>query len=438
MAGGNWTVQNKVRPGVYVKFAGEGNAAVTLGERGVTALALELPWGPAKTLLEIRAEDDVRELLGFDLTSAPLLLAKEALKRARTLLLYRLNAGTKATATAGNLTATAKHGGVRGNDLAIAAQVNVDDAAKFDVTTLLDGIVVNKQIGANVSDLVANEWVTFAGTGSLSATAGVPLTGGANGSATNGDHSDFLAALELKDYQTVAYAGTDTTLKGVYAAFVRRQREDEGKKVLGVLAAYPTADYEGIVSVKNGVVLADGTTLSAAQATAWVAAATAAASVSESLTYAGYDDAVDASPRYTNSQIEAALQAGELVFTAGNGKAYVEQDVNTLKSLSTDKPASFRKNRVIRVLDGVSNDCKRIFETSYIGKVSNNADGQSLFRAAIVFYLEGLQRAGAIRDFNSQTDVTVAAGAEADSLYIEANVQPVDSVDKIYMRVNVR
>ncbi|WP_027087401.1 phage tail sheath family protein [Cohnella panacarvi] len=438
MAGGNWTVQNKVRPGVYVRFAGEGQPVGTIGERGVTALALELPWGPAKTLLEIRAEDDVRTLLGYDLTDASLLLVKEALKRSRTLLLYRLNAGTQATATLGNLTATAKHGGVRGNDLSVAIQVNVDDAAKFDVATLLDGVVVNTQIAAVVADLSANDWVSFSGTGSLAATAGVPLTGGANGTAANGDHAGFLAALELRDYHTVAYAGTDATLKGVYAAFVRRQREDEGKKVQGIMADYPVADHEGIISVKNGVVLADGATLTAAQATAWVAAATAAAGVNESLTYANYDDAVDASPRYTNSQTEAALLAGEVVFTAGNGRAYVEQDVNTLKSVSADKPASLRKNRVIRVLDSVSNDCKRIFEASYVGKISNNADGRGLFQASVVSYLESLQRLGAIQNFNARTDAAVTAGTDADSILIDANIQPVDSVDKIYMRVNVR
>ncbi len=401
-------------------------------------MALELPWGPAKTLLEIRAEDDVRTLLGYDLTDASLLLVKEALKRSRTLLLYRLNAGTQATATLGNLTATAKHGGVRGNDLSVAIQVNVDDAAKFDVATLLDGVVVNTQIAAVVADLSANDWVSFSGTGSLAATAGVPLTGGANGTAANGDHAGFLAALELRDYHTVAYAGTDATLKGVYAAFVRRQREDEGKKVQGIMADYPVADHEGIISVKNGVVLADGATLTAAQATAWVAAATAAAGVNESLTYANYDDAVDASPRYTNSQTEAALLAGEVVFTAGNGRAYVEQDVNTLKSVSADKPASLRKNRVIRVLDSVSNDCKRIFEASYVGKISNNADGRGLFQASVVSYLESLQRLGAIQNFNARTDAAVTAGTDADSILIDANIQPVDSVDKIYMRVNVR
>lgn len=438
MAGGTWTAQNKVRPGVYINFVGNGGETPAAGERGVAAIALSLPWGQAKTILKIDAGDDVSKLLGYDVTAPELLLVKEALKRARTLLLYRLNTGTKAAVTSGTLTVTAKHGGARGNDLSIVIQTNVDDNAKFDVITRLSGVAKHTQTVANIAGLAANDWVVFSGTGSLTATAGAPLVGGANGTVANADHTDFLAALELQDYQTVAYPGTDNTLKGVYAAFIRRQREDEGRKVQGVLTDYEVANHEGIISVKNGVTLADGTQLTAAQATAWVAAATAAASVSQSLTYEGYDDAIDANPRFTNSQIVAALLAGSFLFTAGNGRVYVEKDINTLTSYTPDKPKSFAKNRVIRVLDGIGNDFLRIFETSYIGKVDNNSDGRGLYKSAVTTYLDNLQRSGAIQNFNAQTDVSVVAGQDVDSIYVESHVQPVDSVEKIYMRINVR
>lgn len=438
MAGGTWTTQNKVRPGVYINFESQGQSLGTASERGVVGLALSLPWGPAKTLLQVNSGDDVQGILGYDLTSASLLLVKEALKRARTLLLYRLNSGTAATVTAGNLIATARYGGERGNDLSIVIRTNVDQPDKYDVITLLSGVVKDTQVVGEVEELVNNDWVVWSGSGELATSAGIPLTSGANGTVVNVDHTDFMSALELQDFHTVAYTGTDETLKGLYAAFIRRQREQEGKKVQAVLSNYPTADYEGVISVKNGVVLSDGTVLTAAQATAWVAAATAAATVSQGLTYASYDDATDASPRYTNSQTETALTAGEFMFTASGGRAYVEQDINTLTSVTPAKPRSFRKNRVIRVLDIIANDFKRIFESSYLGKVNNNEDGRSLFRSEVVVYLQNLQQINAIQNFDTQADVTVSAGPDSDSIYVEANIQPVDSIEKIYIRVNVR
>lgn len=47
---------------------------------------------------------------------------REALKRAGTLLLYRLNEGVKAAVTNNGLQVTAKYGGVRGNDLSIVIE----------------------------------------------------------------------------------------------------------------------------------------------------------------------------------------------------------------------------------------------------------------------------------------------------------------------------
>jgi hypothetical protein len=437
MAGGTFNTQNKVRPGVYIDTVSEPKSLGTVGERGVVALALTLPWGPEKQIVTVESGADTMNVLGFDINSPALLLVRESLKRAKTLLLYRLNVGVKATATAGVLTATANYSGVRGNDISVVVQENIDDPAKFDVKTLVAGMVVDSQTVAAIAELAANGWVTWAGTGDLTATAGVNLAGGTDGAVTNAEHTAFLAALELLDFNTVGLTVDDATLKPLYTAFVRRLREDEGKKVQAVVPNYPAADYEGVISVKNGVVLPDGT-LPAYQAVAWVAGATAGATVSQALTYAAYDDAVDVSPRYTNSQIEAALLAGEFVFTPSNGRAIVEQDINTLHTFTADKGKQFRKNRVLRVLDGIANDLKRIFESFYLGKVDNNADGRNLLKSEAIAYMNTLQAINAVQNFDAQTDVTFVAGNESDAVYAEIGAQPVDSVEKIYMKVRVK
>ncbi|GIO42474.1 phage tail sheath family protein [Paenibacillus apis] len=438
MAGGTWNTQNKVRPGVYINFVSEAKPLGTVGERGITALALSLPWGPEKQVIMVEAGADTMDVLGFDITSPALLLVRESLKRAKTLLLYRLNVGVKATATAGDLVATALYSGERGNDITVVVQANIDEPTKFDVKTLVSGVEVDVQTVATIAELTDNGWVTWSGTGDLTATAGVNLAGGTNGTATNADHTSFLAALELQDFNTVGLAADDATLKPLYTAFVRRLREDEGKKVQAVVTNYPVADYEGVISVKNGVVLSDGTTITAAQAVAWVAGVTAGATVSQALTYTAYDDAVDVSPRYTNSQIEAALLAGEFVFTPSNGRAIVEQDINTLQSFTADKGRQFRKNRVLRVLDGIANDLKATFENYYLGKVDNNADGRNLLKSEAISYMNTLQAINAVQNFDAQTDVIFVAGNESDAVYAEIGAQPVDSVEKIYMKVRVK
>ena len=440
MAGGNWTSPNKGRPGVYINFKSEAKAAGSMGERGIVSLPLPLSWGPAKQVIAVEAGDDTFARLGYPMTAPQLLPVREALKRARTVLLYRLNTGTQATGTdGGNLTVKAKYGGVRGNDIKIVISANVDDPSLFDVQTLVDGSEVDYQEAVRqIEDLRDNDWVTWSGSGELAPSAGIPLSGGADGDVTAQDYLDYLEAIEVQDFHTIGLMSTDASVKGVFAAFAKRLRDEEGKKIQVVMENYPEADHEGVISVKNGVVLADGTTLSAAQAVAWVAGATAGAAPNESLTCTAYDGAVDASPRYTNSQIVAALQNGEFVFTATGGRAVVEQDINTLKTFTPEKGKAFSKNRVLRALDGLANDYLRVFSARYIGKVPNNADGRNLFKSECVNITTQYQNIGAVQNFDPQTDIEVLPGADTDSVVVNQWVQPVDSIEKIYMTVTVR
>ncbi|MNT83127.1 Phage tail sheath protein [compost metagenome] len=93
---------------------------------------------------------------------------------------------------------------------------------------------------------------------------------------------------------------------------------------------------------------------------------------------------------------------------------------------------------MIRVLDGLANDLKRTFEKFYLGKVDNNADGRNLLRSEAISYFTTLQNLGAIQNFDSQTDLFIVAGSESDSVYAEVHIQPVDSVEKFYMKVQVK
>ena len=342
MAGGTWTTQNKVRPGVYINIRSEAQPVGALGERGVATMALPLSWGPSKQVVTIEAGQNVFDVLGYDITAPQLLLVREVLKRARTLLLYRLNEGDKATANIGSenvMTVTAKYSGVRGNDITVVVQANVDNPNLFEVQTLVDGREVDIQTVSVIEELQENAWVTFSGTGAPEPTAGVNLAGGTDGSVTNADYTDYLEVIELHNFNTMAAPVDDETLKGVFVSFVRRLREDEGKKIQVVLPDYATADYEGVISVKNGVVLSDGTTLNNVQATAWVAGATAGANVNESLTYAAYDGAVDVDERYTHTEIVQALKNGEFLFEYSDGRAIVEQDINSFTSFTPDEGA---------------------------------------------------------------------------------------------------
>ncbi|MEV2911642.1 phage tail sheath protein, partial [Paenibacillus larvae] len=69
MAGGTWENQNKVRPGVYINTASERKSMTAVGERGTVALPLTLGWGPSKEILTIHVGDDLKNVLGYDITA---------------------------------------------------------------------------------------------------------------------------------------------------------------------------------------------------------------------------------------------------------------------------------------------------------------------------------------------------------------------------------
>lgn len=441
IGGGTFTVQNKILPGAYINFVSAGRAA-QLGSRGVVALPLELNWGPENKVFAVTAEDFNRtaiDVFGYDPTDASLLLVREALKRAKTLLAYRVNSGgQKASATVGGMAVTAKWGGTRGNDLKVAILTNADDATKVDVVTYLGTMEVDRQTVSAASgsaNLKDNNFVTFGEAETLTPASATALTGGSNGTVDGTAYSNFLNAIEVEAFNVIGYPGTDETIKALIAAFVKRLRYDNGVKIVGVLYQYDGDDI-GLINVKNGVILADGTTITGDKAVAWVAGATAGAEVNESLTNVAYDGAVDVDIKYTKSQYEAAIQNGEFAFYADNGKARVLTDINSLVTFGDGVSEDWTSNRVVRVMDGWANDVARIFGERYIGTVTNSDTGRELFKADLVSLAMQYQAIDAISNFES-ADIVIQQGNGKRDVVVNCALQPNDSMEKLYMTVTV-
>ncbi|MBP3037986.1 phage tail sheath family protein [Bacillaceae bacterium Marseille-Q3522] len=435
MAGGTWTTQSKVRPGAYVNVKSKGSVPAAPSTNGVMTMPISIGFGPSKQVIEVNGETDFLKLLGYDLDSNALLLVREAMKRASKILLYRVSTGEKASIINGELTIEALHGGVRGNDISVTVKVNVDDPESFDVVTFIDTTVVDTQIAKTINELQPNNFVKFVGTGNLVAAAGLKLAGGSVAPVTASDYTQYFSAIQVYDFNTMALPISDESIKIAGTNFMKRMRDEEGKKSQLVVANY-AANSEAVINVKNGVKLADGTVLDAVQTTSWVAAATAGAATNESLTYSAYEGAMDVDQRMTNSEIVEALQAGEFVFTEKRGTAVVEQDINSLTSFTVEKGQEFSKNRVLRVLDDIANNSKQSFEDNFVGKVNNDVDGRELFKADRIKYFNTLLASGSITNFEAD-DVEVLPGDLKDSVVLNVEVQPVDSMEKLYMTVVV-
>ncbi|WP_085829392.1 phage tail sheath family protein [Clostridium massiliodielmoense] len=435
MAGGTWEKQNKIRPGAYINFKSKKQAQTPIGERGIATMPLVLPWGPEKEIISINADDDLSKVLGINIADESALLIREVFKKAKTLLLYRLNEGAKATATLDTLTVSAKYTGTKGNNITIIIQNSIDVPGNFEIITMFEGNKVDKQLVKNIDELKSNVYVDFKGTGELKASAGVPLKGGEDGNVTNQNYTDYLAAIEPYEFHTIGIPIKDSSIKAVATTFIKRLKED-GRQVQLVLENYSEADSENVISVKNGVVLSDGTVITSDKAVAFITGATAGANVNQSNTYLEYPGAIDVDKKYTNREIEEALLNGEVIFTISNRRIVIEQDINTFKSFIADKGKDYRKNRVIRTLFEVNNGIRLLWETNYIGKGNNDPDGRDLFKKDIIKFLEKLQGISALKNVTPE-DIKIQGGNDKDSVISIVGVQPVDAMEKLYMTIEV-
>lgn len=227
LGGGTFLTQNKVLPGTYHNFMSAARAFVNLSERGYVGLPMALDWGVDGEVFAVTQEDlqkDSRKIFGYDYTNPKLKGIRDVFKNAITVFFYKLSVDAVA---ASNDFAEAKYKGTRGNDISIVIQANVDEPTKFDVQTLLDGVIVDEQVAvASAADLVANDFVSFKADATLEATAGTPLTGGSNGAAiTGGAHQEALDALEAYGFNTLGCLSSESTIKSLYVEYTKRLRD---------------------------------------------------------------------------------------------------------------------------------------------------------------------------------------------------------------------
>ncbi len=236
MAGGTFTSQNKIRPGVYIRFKSTAGAGLNVGERGTVTICEPMSWGPVAQVMEIEAGADMTPYTGYGITAPQNRFLNEIFKGTnRTaapskVLLYRPSASGSAQATikSGALTATAKYPGVRGNDISIVVTELTEPEDTFTVSTVVGGEIVDQQTAKTADTLAGNGWVTFSGTGALTATTGAALTGGLDGTVQSAAYSAYLSAIEPYAFDVMIYDGAESTVQSAMMAFIRRIADEAG------------------------------------------------------------------------------------------------------------------------------------------------------------------------------------------------------------------
>jgi hypothetical protein len=431
LGGGTWTSQNKILPGAYINYVSAQRTGIDISDRGVCALPLELNWGADGQVFAVDAEDLERtfmEVFGYSEDAPEVLPIREVFRHASKVYFYRLNSGKKASCTLSE----AKYSGTRGNDIKHVVGVNIDDEDKYDVTTYVGTTKVDSQTVATAAELTDNDYVTFKKDAAIEQSAGLPLEGGTNGEVTGNSHQEALNALEPYTFNALGCMSSDDSTKAVYAEYCKRMRDKVGAKFVVVIQGY-AHDYIGTINLKN-TVSDEGAPEYAL--VPWLAGAEAGCAVNKTCENMAYDGEYTVKADYTQTQLETAIKAGELVFHKVGSSINILSDINSYVTVTDDMNDDFQLNQVIRVIDQIAMDIASAFNKYYLGKVQNNEDGRISFWNTCVDLHKELQDLGAIEDFDSG-DITVSRGTGKRDIVEYESVKPVCAMSKLYMTIEV-
>lgn len=422
LGGGTFTSHNKVLPGAYYNVISAARASSSLGERGVVALPIALQWGN-EGVLTVTAEDfqkDSLALLGYGYDAAELAPVRDVFKNAQKVHIFNL-AGKGAVAATCDY-GTAKKAGARGNSLQLVIQKNIDDESLFDVILYFDGAVVFEQTVAAIANLSENDYVTWSSQ-ALAVTAGVPFTGGKDGTVDATTYQSAINAFESYNFN-VLIAPADAI--DLCVAFTKRMRDQVGVKFQTVIPKVTNADYFGIVQIPE----------EQAAAVYWVGGALAGCAINKSNTNKLYDGEGVVTCDHTQSELEDCIKTGVFVLHKVEDEIRVLTDINSFVSFTQDTNDLFASNQTIRVVDQCANDDARSFNKHFLGKVQNDQSGRITFWNDIVTRRQEMAEMRAIETFEPDL-LSVELGKGKGDVVVANAITIIGTMEKLYMTTEI-
>lgn len=198
--------------------------------------------------------------------------------------------------------------------------------------------------------------------------------------------ADALKKLNSIKFNYLAMPDALVTEAESIVSWIKSKRTND-KKTYKAVVANQAADSEGIINFTTENILAGGTTYTAQQYTCRIAGVLAGLPFTRSATYFVLNevDEIEESETPDND-----IDAGQLILVNDGEHIKIGRAVNSLKTLTVDKKADYKKIKIIEVMDMVMDDIRDVYNNEYIGKIVNVYDNQVLFIIAVNAYFKTL------------------------------------------------
>ena len=467
--------------------------------RGIVAMPLVLDYGESHKVISLQASSNFKEILGYSLEAPELILLKEAFKRAKQVLIYRLNSGEHATCKTPYLTLTAQYPGTRGNALTVYivpykqwqqkwGQVSKSGAeeewgqvskngveeergqvsksgvgeergqvsksgvgeergqvfkkgVRYVVVTRLQGEVVDWRGVNEIGELKENSYVRFEVGNKLWEVDDVMefrLDGGMDYKVSSKEWEGFLETIRRYEWRAMAIATEENRVKRKVTEFIKGLREVEGRGVYAVMAHYGEANHMGVISVANGVKLADGMQLTRYECTAWMAGVVASAGLRQNEAQFIYEEAVEVDKRFNKAQVNKLIEDGHIVFVKRSNKIGIAEDINTFKKFTPKWGEAYHRNAFVRMIDVMKYDLHRMMKIYYLGSIKmgkSMQESKSCFKEICVRYMEMLQSKHVLYQVNPVTDIEVFLAEDMRGVDISLVLKDSEIDKKTYVSI---
>ncbi len=251
----------------------------------------------------------------------------------------------------------------------------------------------------------------------------------------------FMATQEI-DY-LVGMPDLDSSDASTIASWVGTQRSNYHSVVKAVLPN-TAADKESIVNfTTNGIVTEEGT-FDAEEYCARIAGLIAGTPMTISVTFAPLPEVSDIT-RLTASEMDEAIDDGELILMHDGTKVKVARGVNSMVTTTQDKGDQFKKIKIVEAIDMIGHDIRVTAQDSYIGKYANSYDNKLLLISAIKGYFLSLENDGILESGSSEVGIDVETqeayligiGVDTSTLN-EQQIKEYNTADKVFLKASIK
>lgn len=224
-----------------------------------------------------------------------------------------------------------------------------------------------------------------------------------------------LKAAEALKFTYLVYPEATTEESTTIATWIKAQRTQKDNKVKAVL--YKTAaDNEGIINVTNEYFEVKTKKYTGQQYLSRIAGLICGTPATIACTFAPLPE-VTGVEFVDRETLDRRIDAGEFVVFDDGEKIKVARGVNSYVTTVQDKGKSFKKIKLVELMDMVHDDIKKTAEDNYLGKYANSYDNRCLLITAINGYFLELEAASLAEKGKNNCSIDV----EATKIYLMKN-----------------